>query len=284
MSSFVVGEVLERSETEHGVRLVMLVLADQAHRDGISWPSQASIGKMSKLSERAVRDGIDMAVGLGELQVRQAQRGRARINVYRVLTGAVGDQDVDYDRLPFKLVEAFDDRQIPPVVPAAESDTDDRQNLPASPSTTDLDPVVDPLADHVASIYAYWRERRGKTRANYNTISDARRKKIVSRLKEFTVEQLLDAIDGVCNDPWSERRLHDDLTVIFRSREQVDRFLEFAARAPAPARRYGRGVQAAEILEHARESASGENGHVDGAGRSIFENLETGKATRTLNP
>jgi Helix-turn-helix domain len=78
----------------------------------------------------------------------------------------------------------------------------------------------------VAEVYAYWRDQRGKSRSNYERISPARADKIRLRLKEFTVDDLKHAIEGVGHDPWPERTQHDDLTIIFRNKEQVDKFLE----------------------------------------------------------
>lgn len=40
--------------------------------------------------------------------------------------------------------------------------------------------------DPVQEVYDHWREARRKTHARYDRISDARRKKIASRLREFT--------------------------------------------------------------------------------------------------
>jgi hypothetical protein len=97
---------------------------------------------------------------------------------------------------------------------------------------------------HVQEIYDYWRTERGKTNRRYDRISDARRKKIVARLREFTADDLKQAIAAVALDPWAERPRHDDLTIILRSREQVERFLEFAEQSksvtPEKERRYTR--------------------------------------------
>lgn len=88
-----------------------------------------------------------------------------------------------------------------------------------------------PTAD-VKTVYEHWRTARGKTDKRYATISDKRRQKIKSRLREFSVAELCAAIDAVALDPWDERDQHDDLAVIFRSREQVERFLEFGDTPP----------------------------------------------------
>ncbi len=90
----------------------------------------------------------------------------------------------------------------------------------------------------VQDVYDHWRTERGKRDRRYDRISDARRKKIEARLREFTSVELKRAISAVALDPWDQRPRHDDLTVLLRSREQVYRFLELAEK-PAPARKGG---------------------------------------------
>jgi hypothetical protein len=85
---------------------------------------------------------------------------------------------------------------------------------------------VETSSRHVQDVYDYWREKRGKTDARYaKRIAPNRRKKIAARLREFTSEELKRCIDGVALDPWEDRPRHDDLTIIFRSQEQVEKFL-----------------------------------------------------------
>lgn len=79
----------------------------------------------------------------------------------------------------------------------------------------------------VGAVYDHWRTQRSKTSTRYNKISKQRAQKIRSRLKDgFSVVDLKHAIDAVALDPWPDRRKHDDITIIFRSREQVDKFLD----------------------------------------------------------
>lgn len=84
----------------------------------------------------------------------------------------------------------------------------------------------------VDEIYEHWRNERGKTSSRYAKISDARRRKIQSRLREFSADELKQCISAVALDPWEDRPRHDDLTVILRSREQVDKFLALAEDPP----------------------------------------------------
>lgn len=112
----VLREVFTLSQSRGVARNVLTVLADAAHPDGVTWlPVTASksgdpskcIAHRANASVRAVRASIVELVELGEIEVRQAQRGRARINVYRVVLGSAGEAEVDYTDLPFDLEQPF---------------------------------------------------------------------------------------------------------------------------------------------------------------------------------
>jgi hypothetical protein len=133
MSLKILSRVFDTSAAEVGDRLTIIALADSAHDDGITWVSQEEIARKTLLSVRHVRRCLDALEKLGEIETRKAQRGRRRINVYRV-TAAL--EDPDYDRLPFVLTEPFttghhvpssvsDDRTFETGRPDI-SDTDDR--------------------------------------------------------------------------------------------------------------------------------------------------------------
>lgn len=79
-------------------------------------------------------------------------------------------------------------------------------------------------------IFDHWKSTRSKSGSR---LTDNRRRKINTRLATFSEDDLVRAIDGVAFDPWEERSLQDDLTIIFRSDEQVEKFLALAANPPA---------------------------------------------------
>lgn len=97
--------VFDLSAATLGSRLILLALADAAHDDGITWTPQDTIAKKAKLSQAHVRECLRGLEESGELQTRKAQRGRKRINVYRVTL--YGIAEADYERLPFTLKEPF---------------------------------------------------------------------------------------------------------------------------------------------------------------------------------
>jgi len=114
----VLREVFRLSQSRGVARNVLTVLADAAHPDGVTWlpiaPSKDGdptrcITHRANASRRAVIDAVDSLAELGEVEVRQAQRGRRRFNVYRVRVGAIALASVDYSDLPFELDRPFSD-------------------------------------------------------------------------------------------------------------------------------------------------------------------------------
>jgi hypothetical protein len=119
----VLSEALDYSASTGTDRCVLLALADAASHDGVTWlpilparargvPDQRIDGRKcithrANCSKRQALRSIGALEELGEIEIRQAQRGQKRINVYRVVVGSIADSEVDYDRLPFPLDAPF---------------------------------------------------------------------------------------------------------------------------------------------------------------------------------
>jgi hypothetical protein len=109
----------------------------------------------------------------------------------------------------------------------------------------------------VQAVYDHWRVKLGKTDARYaKRITPNRRKKIAARLREFTSEELIRAIDGVALDPWQDRPRHNDLTIVFRSQENVEKFIELAGerKSAHPCSRCGMGFRTSALLNDHMEN------------------------------
>lgn len=89
-----------------------------------------------------------------------------------------------------------------------------------------------PRPSEIQNIYDHWRSARNRKSSRYDRMSGQRREKIEARLSEFPASELTRCIDGVALDPWPDRPRHDDIAIIFRSREQVEKFLELADHPP----------------------------------------------------
>jgi len=104
------------------------------------------------------------------------------------------------------------------------------RSLSSSRTKTNLEGQVS-QAD-IDEIYAYWRKVCWKTRSSYSRASEARIEKIRDRLREFSVADLKRALDGVACDDWEKRPRYNDLTIVFKSREAVERFIDMADAPP----------------------------------------------------
>ena len=129
MSVRIIGQVLDDQSTTGAARMVLVVLANRAGDDGIAFESQATIARKAQVSEAHVREVLRDLEHAGLIETRKAKRGRARVNVYRLLLGPVDEPE--YDRLPFVLEVPFTTAAQP-----RSSDADDRGSV--GPTTADL--------------------------------------------------------------------------------------------------------------------------------------------------
>ncbi len=91
-----------------------------------------------------------------------------------------------------------------------------------------LDPPVVPHGD-ARKVFDHWAKTMGHERAK---LDDKRRRRIEARLKDFTVEQLCQAISGAKRDPFlmgedpRAGRRYDGIETLLRDTGQVERLLE----------------------------------------------------------
>jgi hypothetical protein len=111
MSIRVLSKVMRDSDETFGRRLVLFALADAAHDDGICWPLQDEIAHKARLSKKHAAELLVDLARDGAIEIRKAQRGRRRVNVYRLVLDGLAEPD--YDRLPFTLTEPFTTPEIP---------------------------------------------------------------------------------------------------------------------------------------------------------------------------
>lgn len=201
--------LLEADVSATALRVYLLLLY-YARQSDSAWPGQERLAEQARCSERALRTAIRELEA--ELLIETRRRGLGKTNIYRLLT----------PRKYGSGAANFADQEVSDVADPSST----KQQAKKKDTVNDAD---------VQIVYAHWRSARDKTRATYDKISPARSQKIKMRLGEFSVDDLCKAIDGVAFDPWPERRLHDDLTIILRSREQVEKFLDIhAAHAEKP--------------------------------------------------
>jgi DNA-binding Lrp family transcriptional regulator len=249
--------VFRESASTLASRLVLLALADAAQDDGVTWVGQTVIAEMAKITEPSVRRCLRDLEASGEIEVRKAQRGKRRINVYRVTLDGV--RDPDYDRFPFE-VEPFstaddiarswggDDRangagydrtpsrarhqdpkereplEGPPVSPPALIERPTNR-----PKTVDRRPVTDDEYALAAAVLAAFNEATGSRYDSADWIS-----KIVMRIRErpqLGVDQHALLIASALRRPWWEGPASP--SVVYGNGALFERVLHEAAAPPA---------------------------------------------------
>jgi len=105
-----------------------------------------------------------------------------------------------------------------------------------SPAELTLVPPPDSSkTDSVREVFEHWQRVMSKPRSK---LTDDRRRKISARLKDYTVADLMKAIDGCARSPWhlgenDARREYNDLELICRSGAKVEQFMEMAGKSRA---------------------------------------------------
>ena len=196
-------------------KAVLLALADRVNRETRRCdPLVETVAEQTELSERTVRRALDDLTEAGFLTRERKRRQDGTLGGYRYF-------------FPEAAYAPRDRVSEPPDTEAANpEDTVAAQEPGSKPLTGESTTDVVLSRDDVGDVFAYWQTSRSKPRAK---LTPNRRKKIEARLREFTFVELKLAIDGVGRDPWKDRHLHDDLTIIFRNREQVEKFVELGA-------------------------------------------------------
>jgi hypothetical protein len=70
-------------------------------------------------------------------------------------------------------------------------------------------------------VFEAWQQATGKTRAK---LDDKRRRVIARALKAFPLDDVLDAVRGWRNDPWTERPRYNDLALLLRDADHIEKF------------------------------------------------------------
>ncbi|MFD6712342.1 helix-turn-helix domain-containing protein [Micromonospora chalcea] len=87
--------LLESKDLRPNERLVLVAIAAHTNRDGLAWPSVATIAEYAGVSARTVQRALAKLVQLGRLVVRQAANITTR--VYRLVTGKPSEGDNQRD-------------------------------------------------------------------------------------------------------------------------------------------------------------------------------------------
>ena len=203
MSFRVVGKILRHSNEKLARRLILIVLGEAAHDDGVVWLDQSTIALKARLSRTHVAEMLREMEEAAVLEVRKAQRGRKRISVYRITLP--GLDEPDYERLPFALDRPFTVSEVPTrsepddvgisevttsespsrvlVVqsePSIGTGTTGAAALAAVPKAVDRRPVTGAEATLAVAVLEEWNRQTGQRLASRDWLA-----KIILRVREY---------------------------------------------------------------------------------------------------
>lgn len=239
MSVHVLSWALKNSDTTLADRLVLLVLADHANDDGTgAYPSVLTIAHEARLSKRAAQYALRRL----ESHRAIAREGVSQYGttIYRVEMPASAGSDSAPGGAPdagahdlHGVQETTQNVQSSAPEPSLEpstSEADASEDVEQTGNVVSL--PVQSRPDPITELFEHWRTQCGHQRAR---LSPDRRRKIAARLRDFTFDELITAIDGAARGAFVDERgvRHDDLSLIFRNPEKVRLNIARAAATPA---------------------------------------------------
>jgi hypothetical protein len=143
-------------------------------------------------------------------------------------------------RAPRKAPETFrNDSGEPPESFGPDLGTGNREQGTGNRDASSAEPsrslvVVPHPSDPVQVVFDAWRDATGHDRA---LLDEGRRKLIQSRLKQFPVEDLVDAVRGWRFSPYhcgenATRTVYDGLKLLLRDAEQIEKFRDLERAGP----------------------------------------------------
>ncbi len=225
--------VFRHSTARLADRLVLLAIADEADDDGTNaWPSQRRIADKARLGQSTVRRAIENLERLGELEVERPERtGRGHYNRYRVLMekGAQSEH-LSGERAPEKRAETRLNAPLSGAYPQTPRPVDQEQ--------TDVELTLDAVPAlrkaTVEEIFDFWREATNHRRAK---LDPKRQRCIEWARRHYDDDDIADAIRGAAASPFHQGQndrgtRYDDLALILRDAEHLERFAELGRQGP----------------------------------------------------
>lgn len=197
-----------------GRKLVLMMMADIADDNGRCFPSYQHIADVCEMSKRSVMTHMSALAdqGLVSIEHRKGVKGNSS-NIYHL-------------RIPSEPVSPPSENLAPP---SENSALPPSENLaPRTYHSTNLS-INQDMSNDIDSVFATWVAILGKQNCK---LTAGRSKVIKARLKEgYTVNQLCSAIKGCANSPFhmgmnDRGERYDDLTLICRNGENVEKFIE----------------------------------------------------------
>lgn len=217
----------------HADKLVLLALADNASDEGACFPSITTLSAKCGMDRSTILRAIARLENAGHVSRRQ-RSGRSTIYSVHPSHSATS-------RTAPLVAQRDPTRRTAPLPPVALCDPTRRTVRPITIKEPSSEPSKEPSIgrdDGAMTVFVHWqREWRHPT----SKLDRKRRKRIEARLRDFTVNQLCDAISGFRNSPWhtgtdpkSQGVVYDSIDTLLRDNAQVEKGIALLHHPPRP--------------------------------------------------
>lgn len=227
---------LRLKQLNSGCKLVLLALADYADESGKCWPSIKSLAKKCSMHQRNVIKHLNklVTIGLVVKRYRHDKKGYRRSSFYNLnldqnLGGDLPPRTTSLSgETPRVLIEPSYKNNICKVSnetsPVAFKSDEESCTQESEPELKSSASETDP---NVPAIFKYWQQVMNHPRA---ILDKPRESKIEQALKNYSVDDLKQAIDGCSKTPHNmgqneRKHLYNGISLILRDAEHIERFI-----------------------------------------------------------
>jgi DNA-binding MarR family transcriptional regulator len=231
----VMTQVFDHSQARLADRLVLLVIADRCDDDGAGcWRGRESIAQMAGVSPSQVTISIRRLREMGELEVIERP---GRTNEYRIVLATLTDSArVDGDTLTESATPPSQSLRDTLTESVTDTSSNPSLNQPRAFNLVIADAVDEGRA--IEQVFSRWQDAAEKPRARL----DEKRRRLIGRwLDVYGEEYLLLTVVGWRHVPHNRgendrRTVYNDLGLLLRDAEHIERFHDAAEAAGRPRR------------------------------------------------
>lgn len=215
-------------------KLVLLMLANRSNNDtGRCDPCHKTLARECGLSQASVKRVINKLEKSGLVEiVRRSYKGVSMPNQYNLLLDGVGSQGADPGS---QGTEGSGHSELGSGHSELQNQEFNQEFKPGNkPGESDDSHGGEAPPDPVRSVFDYWVYVMGKN-PNRNKLTNDRRRKIQSRLREYSVDECCRAIDGCASSdfhmgrhPDTRGKKYNGIDLIFRNGEKLEGFRDMA--------------------------------------------------------
>lgn len=210
--------VLRNPELSAGEVRLFALLISYAWQDESCYPGQTQLAADMGVTDRQVRTTLQKMADHGLIRTEQAGNGRNG-----TITLIASPEENFHPAARKKTSAPARKKTSGPLIDKVDTGT--KKQGPDGPGSSGTDPETLAAARRLFDLWHGLMEKDGKTR-----YTDERRKKLVTRLKRYSEDDIATAIRRVAGSKWHRDNGHTELVMIVGSDERLEKYRDMPER------------------------------------------------------